>query len=225
MVMTAREAAGGASDAVAALYSRYWYPIYAYVRRTGAGSHEAEDLTQEFFHQVLQRDWLANVHPAKGKFRSFLLACVKHFLANEREKVLAAKRGGGSCVLSLHHQEAETRYSLEPADPVTPDVLFERRWVYELLEQTVQAVRSEYDRTQRLDLFEDLESFLPGGKGRISRADLARKRGLSPNALDVAIHRLRQRFGWLLRQKVAETVSCEAEVDEELRHLLSVLGQ
>ncbi len=224
VIMTAREAAEGSSEAVAALYSRYWYPIYAYIRRTGASSHQAEDLAQDFFCKVLQRDWLANVHPVNGRFRSFLLTCVKNFLANERDKSLAAKRGGGYCIVSFHREEAETRYSLEPADPVTPEVLFERRWVYELLDQTLRALRFEYEQTKRLDLFEDLQSFLPGGKDGISRADLAQKRGLTTNAVDVAIHRMRQRFGLLLRNKVAETVSSESEVDEELRHLISVLG-
>ena len=225
IVMTAREGTGESNQAIATLYSKYWYPIYAYIRRTGATSHAAEDLTQEFFFRLLQRDWLANVHPAKGKFRSFLLICVKNFLANEREKVLAIKRGGGCCIVPLYHEEAETRYSLEPADPLTPDVLFERRWVYELLNQTVQALRAEYDQSSRSELFEDLQSFLPGGKDGISRAELARKRGFSPNALDVAIHRMRQRFGFLLRQKVAETVSSESEVDEELKYLMSMLSQ
>lgn len=227
VVLAAREASASpaSSDAVATLYAKYWYPIYAFIRRKGSTSHEAEDLTQEFFCRVSQRNWLENVHPAKGKFRSFLLVCVKHFLANERDKALAQRRGGGCHVVPLEREDAETRYSLEPADPLTPEMLFERRWVFELLEKTIQSLRLEYAQTNRLDLFEELQCFLPGGKEGCSRAEVARKRGLSANALDVAIHRLRQRFGVLLRQKVAETVSSEAEVDEEIRHLMSILSQ
>jgi len=206
------------------LCSNYWYPIYAFIRRNGSTPHEAEDLTQEFFFRILQRDWLANVHPARGKFRSFLMVCVKNFLLKERAKVLAQRRGGGRCIIPLERDDAEMRYKLEPADPMTPEVLFERRWVIELLSWTIEALRQEYARTNRLDWFEQLQGFLPGGNEMLSRAELAQKRGMSANAIDVAIHRLRQRFRALLRQKVAETVASESEVDEEIRHLMSVLS-
>jgi RNA polymerase sigma factor (sigma-70 family) len=224
MVLSARNGNGSGTDALSKLCSSYWYPIYAFIRRNGSTPHEAEDLTQEFFARILQRDWLSNVHPAGGKFRSFLLACVKNFLSNERDKTLAQRRGGGVSTIPLERENAETRYVIEPPDPVTPDVLFERRWVFELLERTLEALRQEYAQTSRLDWFDELEGFLPGGKVNMSRAELALKRGVSPNAIDVAIHRLRQRFGALLRQKVAETVSSDAEVDEEIRHLMSVLS-
>lgn len=227
VVLAAREtnAASASADAVASLYAKYWYPIYAFIRRKGATSHEAEDLTQEFFCRVSQRNWLENVHPAKGKFRSFLLVCVKHFLANERDKALAQRRGGGYHLVPLEREDAETRYPLEPADPLTPETLFERRWVYELLQKTIHDLRLEYAQSNRLDLFDELQCFLPGGKEGSSRAEVAQKRGLSANAIDVAIHRLRQRFGILLREKVAETVSSEAEVDDEIRYLMSILSQ
>ena len=162
---------------------------------------------------------------AGGKFRSFLLACVKNLLSNERDKMLAQRRGGGRSPIPLERDDAETRYVVEPPDPMTPEVVFERRWVFDLLERTVEALRQEYAQTNRLDWFEELQGFLPGGKDVASRAEIAQKRGVSVNAIDVAIHRLRQRFGGLLRQKVAETVSSEAEVDEEIRHLMSVLSQ
>ena len=225
IVLTARGPNESAQDALATLCSNYWYPIYAFIRRTGSTPEEAEDLTQEFFCRILQRDWLANVHPAGGKFRSFLLACVKNLLSNERDKMLAQRRGGGRSPIPLERDDAETRYVVEPPDPMTPEVVFERRWVFDLLERTVEALRQEYAQTNRLDWFEELQGFLPGGKDVASRAEIAQKRGVSVNAIDVAIHRLRQRFGGLLRQKVAETVSSEAEVDEEIRHLMSVLSQ
>jgi RNA polymerase sigma factor (sigma-70 family) len=224
VVLAARDGNASAQDALANLCSSYWYPVYAFIRRNGSTPHEAEDLTQEFFCRVLQRDWLSNVQPSGGKFRSFLLACVKNFLSNERDKVLAQKRGGGRCLIPLESENAETRYSFEPADPITPEVLFERRWVFELIEQAIGALRAEYARTNRLDWFEELQGFLPGGRETMSRADIAQKRGMTANAADVAIHRLRQRFGALLRLKVAETVSSESEVDEEIRHLMSVLS-
>jgi RNA polymerase sigma-70 factor (ECF subfamily) len=224
MVLTAREGKAAAEDALASLCSKYWYPIYAFIRRSGASPHEAEDLTQEFFYRILQRDWLANVHRDGGKFRSFLLVCVKNFLANERDKILAQRRGAGHAPLPLERDGAETRYVFEPADPITPDLLYERQWVFELLERTVEALREEYAHTNRLDWFEELRGFLPGGKETMSRAELAQKRGLTANAVDVAIHRLRHRFGAVLRQKVAETVSSEAEVDGEIRYLMSILS-
>lgn len=225
MVLNAKGGNLSADDALANLCCSYWYPIYAFIRRNGSSPHEAEDLTQEFFARILQRDWLANVHPAGGKFRSFLLTCVKNFLSNERDKALAQRRGGGRALIPLETEDAETRYVIEPPDPTTPEMLFERRWVFEMLEHTIQALREEYVRTSRLDWFEELQGFLPGGKGTLSRPELAQRRGVNPNAIDVAIHRLRQRFGTLLRQKVAETVSSQEEVNEEIRHLMSVLGQ
>ena len=225
IVFAAKNETASAQEALASLCARYWYPIYAYIRRTGATPHEAEDLTQGFFCRLLQYDWLAKVHPAGGKFRSFLLACVKNFLANERDKVLAQRRGGGVRPLPLECEEAETRYMFEPADPTTPELLFERQWVFELLQQTVRTLREEYTASNRRELFEDLQGFLPGGEEKASRAQIAEKRGLSANALDVAIHRLRQHFGSLLRQRVAETVSSDSEVDAEIRHLMSVLSK
>lgn len=225
VVLAARQETASAEEALADLCSRYWYPLYAYIRRNGSTPYEAEDLTQEFFCRLLQYDWLAKVHPAGGKFRSFLLACLKNFLANERDKVLAQRRGGGRNPLPLERDEAETRYLFEPADPSTPELLFERQWVFELLQQTIRALREEYAATDRLGLFEDLQGFLPGGEEKAPRAEIAQKRGLSANALDVAIHRVRQRFGVLLRRRVAETVSSESEVDAEIRHLMSVLSK
>lgn len=225
IVLAARERNGSSDEALAKLCSSYWYPIYAFIRRNGSTPHESEDLTQEFFCRILQRDWLTKVHPANGKFRSFLLACVKNFLSNERDKAFAQRRGGGHRVVPLEQENAETRYLLDPADPETPELFFDRQWVFRLLEQTIEALRSEYAAGNRLDWFEELQGFLPGGTETISRGEIAKKRGLTANALDVNIHRLRQRFGAVLRQNVAETVSSESELDEELNYLMSVLSR
>ena len=225
VILEARNDKGTESrNALANLCATYWYPLYAFIRRQGTASHEAEDLTQEFFSQFLQRNGLANVHPAAGKFRSFLLACLKNFLANERERARAQRRGGGRMPMSLDTGDAETRYVLEPADNLTPEAIFERRWAFAVLERTMAELRSQYSNGQKLEQFEDLQGFLPGGHTTISRADLAAKRGVSVGAIDVAIHRLRQQFGALLREQVAQTVSSPAEVEDELRYLISVLG-
>jgi DNA-directed RNA polymerase specialized sigma24 family protein len=226
VVMAARQQDGGtaAREALASLCSTYWYPLYAFIRRQGSSPHEAEDLTQEFFYRFLERHGLVNVQSAAGKFRSFLLACLKHFLANERERAHAQRRGGGQPLIPLEGGDAETRYSLEPADHVTPEVLFEKRWAFAMLGRTLEELRLEYARGEKAELFEELQGFLPGGEDLVSRAELAAKRGVSGGAIDVAVHRLRQRFGALLREQVARTVSSEAEVGGEIRYLISVLG-
>jgi RNA polymerase sigma-70 factor (ECF subfamily) len=225
VVLEARDVGGPtAGAALESLCGTYWYPLYAFIRRQGASPHEAEDLTQGFFHRFLERNGLASVQPAAGKFRSFLLACLKNFLANERERAQAQRRGGGRTLLTLNGEEAETRYSLEPADPLTPEKEFERRWAFAVIERTIQELRREYAGEEKQALFEQLQGFLPGGQGVTSRAELAAGRGVSIGAIDVAIHRLRQRFGILLREQVARTVANENEVEEEIRYLILVLG-
>src|SRR5262245_51029813 len=221
--MAAKGDGTAAREAVASLCTTYWYPLYAYLRRQGTSPHEAEDLTQEFFHRFLESNALAGVQPT-GKFRSFLLVCLKNFLANERERACAQRRGGGQPILPLESGEAETRYSLEPADHRTPEAMFERRWAFAVLERTMAELRHEYSKGDKRQLFDELQGFLPNGQGTVSRTELAAKRGVSVGAIDVAVHRLRQRFGALLREQVARTVSSEAEVDDEIRHLMSVLG-
>jgi RNA polymerase sigma-70 factor (ECF subfamily) len=225
VVLAAREKDGAAArEALASLCSTYWYPLYAFIRRRGATPHEAEDLTQEFFYRFLERHALQRVQPEAGKFRWFLLACLKNFLANERESARAQWRGGGRSLVSLDSADAETRYSLEPADNRTPEDIFERRWALAVLERTLKELRREYSVGEKREIFEDLEGFLPGGHGDISRAELAARRAVSVGAIDVAVHRLRQRFGALLREQVARTVSSESEVEEELHYLMSVVG-
>jgi RNA polymerase sigma-70 factor (ECF subfamily) len=225
VVMAARDrTSGAAEEALASLCQSYWYPLYAFVRRQGTSPEDAQDLTQEFFRSFLERDSLVNVSRAAGRFRSFLLACLKHFLSHERQRARAERRGGGRTAVSLEATTAEARYRMEPPDHSTPEVLFDRRWAWAVLDRTLEDLRLEYTRREQGDLFEDLTGFLPGGKGRASRAELAGRRGVSANAVDVAIHRLRNRFGALLRQRVSQTVAGETEVDEEIRYLMSVLG-
>ena len=181
-------------------------------------------MTQEFFARLLEKNGLTSVRPEHGRFRSFLLASLKNLLANEWQRAQAQRRGGGRQIISLDGTDAETRYALEPADGLTPEMVFERRWALAVLERTMSALRREYSTEKKSELFEQLEGFLPGGHGTVSKAELAAKRGVSVGAIDVAVHRLRQRFGALLREQVAQTVSSEAEVDAEIRYLISVLG-
>lgn len=225
VVLAARQNDGAvAREALANLCQTYWLPLYAFVRRRGSSPHEAEDLTQEFFYRFLERDSLTYVQPTAGKFRSFLLACLKNFLSNERERAQAQRRGGGRPLVSLDGTEAETHYSLGPVDHRTPEADFERRWAFTVLEQTILRLKQEYSAGGNRELFEALKGFLPGGESSITRAELAARREVSVGAIDVAIHRMRQRFGALLREQVAQTVAADTEIEDEIRYLIKVIG-
>ena len=228
VVLAARDEEGpNAREALSKLCSTYWYPLYAFIRRQGSSPHEAEDLTQQFFYQFLERHALGGVRPDAGRFRSFLLACLRNFLANEHERAQTQRRGGGRPIFSLDAAEGETRYSLEPAGQQTPDEFFDRRWAFAVLEGTMKELEREYGASKNRELFDQLKGFLPAGQvgqASVSREELASKRGVSVGAIDVAVHRLRQRFGALLREQVAKTVSSEPEVEEEIRYLISVIG-
>lgn len=226
VVLKARDANDTAArEALNSLCATYWYPLYAFIRRRGAGAAEAEDLTQEFFRRFLERNALASVNPTAGKFRSFLLACLNNFLSHEDERRRARKRGGGVAPLPLEMDDAETRYALEPADPVTPELVFERRWAFAVIERALAELGREYAREGKGELFDQIQGCLPGGRGVNSRAELAARRGVTVGAIDVAVHRLKRRFGLRLREQVARTVSSPDEVEDEIRHLIAVLGQ
>ena len=209
-----RETSPQARVALEELCRQYWYPLYAYVRRSGYESHEAEDLTQEFFVRLLAKNYLAEVDPEKGKFRSFLLASLKHFLANEWDKARAQKRGGGRTFVSL---DAETRYRQEPVDELTADKLLDRQWALALLEQVLGRLEAETDPKQ----FAALKPFLTAEKEAIPYANVAGQLETSEGAVKVVVHRLRQRYRKLLREEIAHTVASPAEVDEEIRHLFA----
>ncbi len=218
---------GGSTEAREAwsrLCQTYWPPLYAFIRRDSYSPDDAQDLAQEFLFRLLQTDSLTKVNPALGKFRSFLLACLKHFLADQRDRARSQRRGGGRTPISLDSGPTEMRLSLEPIDEMTPEVLFDRHWAFMLVERTLEVLRQEYARRAEGLAFAELEGFLPRGRGSASRVELAAKHGMSLNAVDVTIHRVRQRFGALLRHQVAQTVSSEGEVEEEIRYLISVLG-
>jgi RNA polymerase sigma-70 factor (ECF subfamily) len=213
---------GQARKALAHLCETYWYPLYAFVRREGHAPDDAQDLTQEFFARLLEKNWLEAVDREKGKFRSFLLAAVRHFLANEWDRAHRLKRGGGVNIVSLDAQTAEDRYALEPADSMTADRIFERRWALTLLEQVLAGVRREFVAAGRETLFEELKVALTGGK--VPYAEVAARLNLSEGAVRVAVHRLRVRYRELLRAEIAETVSAEEEIDAEVQHLFAALA-
>jgi RNA polymerase sigma-70 factor (ECF subfamily) len=207
------------------LCQAYWPPIYAFIRRGGHDHEEAQDLTQEFFARLLQRNDLATVSPEKGRFRSFLLAAIQHFLVNAWHRDQAQKRGGGHATLSLDAEPAELRSQVELVETATPESLFERQWAFTVLRQTMTRVREEYARAGKGALFDLLSETLAGERRSTPRAELAARCGLSVGAVDVAVHRLRRRFGELLREVIAHTVSHPGEVDDEIRHLKAVLGR
>jgi RNA polymerase sigma-70 factor (ECF subfamily) len=214
----------GARHALEKLCQAYWYPLYAYVRRRGFSPPDAEDLTQEFFARFLEHHWVANADREKGRFRTFLLSAMNHFLANEWDKARAQKRGGGAPLLPLEFDTAETRYIREPADNVTPEQHFERRWALTLLETVTDRLRAEYEQDGRGDLFAVLNPCLVGERTSQPYAELAQKLALSEGAVKSAVHRLRQRYRQLLREEITHTVAGPGEVEEELRHLVAVLG-
>ena len=208
--------------ALAELCRLYWYPLYAYVRRRGHSPADAQDLTQAFFARLLEKNWLDAVTPEKGKFRAFLLAAVKHFLANEWDKVQAQKRGGGTIPVSL---DAETRYQREPLNELSPDRLFDRQWALALLDLVLNRLRDEHDSADKRQLFEALRGTLTGDQPETGYAELGRQLGMNEGAIKVAVHRLRKRYREMLRAEIAQTVSDPGQVAEELRALFAAFGE
>jgi RNA polymerase sigma factor (sigma-70 family) len=213
-----------AHAALETLAQSYWYPLYAYVRRRGYSPEDAQDLTQEFFARLLARNWVGSADPEKGRFRTFLLTAMSHFLADEWDRLRAQKRGGGQRVLPLEVTSAETRFQLEPADPLTPEMIYERRWAQTLLETVFERLRRDYEAEGKATLFAELKGSLVQARAAVPYADLAVRLGLSEGALRVAVHRLRQRYRELLRAEIAHTVAGPGEVEEELRYLFRVLA-
>jgi RNA polymerase sigma factor (sigma-70 family) len=212
-------------QALEELCRAYWYPLYAYVRRQGRSPEEAQDLTQEFFTRLIAGHLLGVVDRTKGKFRSFLLASLKHFLANEWDKARAQKRGGTHSLIALDAQAAERRYALEPAHELSADRIFERRWALTVLERVLTGLREEHARAgkARQKLFDRLKDFLVGQAEQDSYARAAAELGMSEGAVKAAIHRLRQRYRDSLRKEIAQTVCDAKEVEDEIRDLLSAL--
>jgi RNA polymerase sigma factor (sigma-70 family) len=212
-----------ASVSLAKLCQTYWYPLYLYVRRRGHPPHDAQDLTQAFFARLLGRQWLRNADEKRGRFRTFLLTALSRFLADEWDKSRALKRGGTYLHLPLQIETGETRYGHEPVDNCTPEQCFERRWALTLLETALQKLRNEYERAGKVELFAALNSTLTGNRDQQPYAELAAALNLNEGAVKVAAHRLRKRYRQLLREEIGGTLAESGDIDEELRHLFSVL--
>jgi RNA polymerase sigma-70 factor (ECF subfamily) len=213
-----------AAAALEKLCRAYWYPLYVYVRRQGEDDESAKDLAQGFFARLLEKGYLAQAQREKGKFRSFLLTALKHFLSDERDKARAQKRGGGQTLVSLDDSTGQQRYCLEPVDEMDAEKLFERRWALTLLEQARARLKEEYLESGKSSLYERLKVFEGGDKNGPPYTQVAAEVGLTENGVKSAVFRLRQRYRELVREEVAHTVDSPEEVDGEIRYLISVIS-
>jgi len=210
-----------ARKALEELCRAYWYPLYAFVRYRGYSSDDAQDLTQSFFARLVETGGFASADPARGRFRSYLLGAMKHFLANEWHRAQAQKRGGGVATIELDALEPEARYSLEPAQPPDPDAGFDRQWARETTARAIEKLKAESKSTGKTELFEALQGSLTGQEP--ARSETAARLSMTEGAVKVAVHRLRKRYRDLLRAEIAETVDNPADVDDEMRYLVAAL--
>ena len=212
------------SDAFARLCERYYEPLYSYLRRRGQTPEDAQDLTQGFMARLIEKELLRHADPARGKFRAFLLTSLKHYAANEHVRAKAGKRGGAHSFLSIDLEAAEERYHGEPWDDLTPERLYERRWALAVLERALDALRKEFRANGRDTFYDAVHGSLVGESGTAPYREIAERFGTSEAAVKVAVHRMRRRYGDLVRAEVAETVDSDEAVDDELRYLLTALG-
>ncbi|MBS0263754.1 MAG: sigma-70 family RNA polymerase sigma factor [Planctomycetes bacterium] len=212
-----------AQESLAELCGSYWYPLYAYIRRRGYGPDEARDLTQDFFARALEKGLLAEADPTRGRFRAFLRAVCAHFLANRRDWDQAQKRGGGRTVVPIDSVDAEGRYARELADELTPERIYDRTWALTLLGRVLDRLGQEYDDAGKVATFQALRDLLSGDPEVHSYAAVAARLGTSEGAARVAAHRLRSRYGDLLRQEIAATLAEPADIDDEIRSLFAAL--
>ena len=216
--------AGRASGtALTDLCAAYWYPLYAYARRKGHAPDAAEDLTQGFFAELLEKNWVVAADREKGRFRAFLLTAFKRHIGHEREKAAALKRGGGRTRLSLDFEDGERRYSREPAHDLTPERIFDRRWALTLLGRVLDGLAADMEAEGKTSLFEALRPHLTGEPAEETYREIARRLGLSEGGLKTAAHRLRARYRERLRGEISDTVSDPADVQDEIRALMEAL--
>lgn len=213
----------GSAEALAALCEAYWYPLYVFVRRRGHGADEARDLTQGYFLRLLEKDYLDDVKPEAGRFRSFLLASMKHFLANERRDAAALKRGGGRTLVSLDLAAAENRYRHEPVSDETPERAYERRWALAVIERARDRLRDEFAAAGKERQFRLLAGHLSGRDSARPHGEVAEELGTTEAAVKMAVSRMRRQYGRALREEIADTIDDPAAIDDEVRHLLSIV--
>jgi RNA polymerase sigma factor (sigma-70 family) len=224
VVLEAQGDSPAAREALEKLCRTYWRPIYSFVRRQGIGPEEAEDLTQGFFALLLERKDLNTVRKEKGRLRSYLVASLKNFLADESRHAMAIKRGKGQRLIPLEGLSVDERFQMEPADPVTAEQIYERRWASTVLECVLGRLKDEYREAGHAALFDSLKQLLPDEPGAPSQLDIASQLGMTQNAVRQAFHRFRRRYQLLLRQEIAHTVATPNDIEDELRHLISVVG-
>jgi RNA polymerase sigma-70 factor (ECF subfamily) len=223
VVLEAQGESPAAQQALEKLCRIYWRPIFAFLRRQGIGPAEAEDLTQGFFAQLLERKSFDAVRKEKGRLRSFLLGALKYFVADEQRRAMAIKRGKGQRLISLDELRAEEQIGLEPSDSVTAEMIYERRWALTVLDRVLSRLKDEYRAAGNAALFDALKQLLPDEPGSPSQAEIAAKLGMTENALRQAFYRFRQRYQSLLREEIANTVATPGDIEDELRHLIAVL--
>ena len=223
VVVEAQGESPAAQEALEKLCRVYWRPIYGFVQRQGIGSEEAKDITQGFFADLLEHRSLTAVRKEKGRFRSYLLGALKHFLADERRRAMAMKRGKGQRLIPLEELSFDERAEVEPTDPVTAEQIYERRWASTVLERVLGLLKNEYTAAGNAPLFDSLKQLLPDEPGSPSQADIAGQLGMTDNAVRQAFHRFRQRYQSLLREEIVHTVATPADVEDELRHLIAVV--
>jgi RNA polymerase sigma-70 factor (ECF subfamily) len=223
VVLEAQDPTPAAQAALDKLCRIYWRPIYGFVRRQGVGPEEAKDLTQGFFALLLERRDLDAVRKEKGRLRSYLLTSLKHFLTNERSRAMAIKRGEGQRLIPLEELHDHERGGFEPADTLTADQIYERRWAFTVLEQVLARLGDEYRAAGNARLFDRLKELLTDEPNRPSQADIAHELGMTENAVKQAFHRLRQRYRQLLTEEIAHTVMVPGDIEDELRHLIAML--
>jgi RNA polymerase sigma factor (sigma-70 family) len=223
MVLEAQGDSPAAQEALEKLCRTYWRPIYSFVRRQGVGPEEAEDLTQGFFASLLEHRNLDAVRKERGRLRSYLLGALKYFLADERRRGMAIKRGKGQRLIPLEELRADERVGMEPADPVTAELIYERRWASTVLERALNLLKAEYQKTGNAALFDSLKELLPGEPDAPSQKEIAAQLGMTENAVRQAFYRFRQRYQSLLREEIALTVATPGDIEDELRHLIAVV--
>ena len=223
VVLTAQGESPAAQEALEKLCRTYWRPIFAFLRRQGVGPTEAEDLTQGFFAQLLERKSFDAVRKEKGRLRSYLLGALKYFLADEQRRAMAIKRGKGQRLIPLEELRADERIDMEPSDPMTAEMIYERRWALTVLERVLSRLKDEYRAAGNAALFDALKQLLPDEPGSPSQAEIATQLGMTENAIRQAFYRFRQRYQSLLREEIANTVATPADIEDELRHLIAVI--
>jgi len=224
LVVSARDQDSPAAErALSELCELYWFPLYCFVRRKGHSPQDAEDLTQEFFRLVIEKNFLATADAERGKLRSFLLTAMKHFLSDSWRAGNAQKRGGGKVILSLDQKTAEDRYLIEPSHEQTPEALFELHWAQNLLDQIMTKLRAVYHDLGKSDLFEALHEFIAWNSAEGSYGEASAKLGITEGTARVTVFRMRKRYGELLRAQIEETVASPEDVAGELQHIFKIL--